>query len=209
MPHSYGIGQVHYVFLRGYYVTTVSGYVQMLRPLGSNSGGFQMHLRTFCTTGSGCCVEPVSAGHDSALGVLRWFIKSNVSSAGLVCMSKTQLWTKRPDSFAHFAYGCLAITTSLFFLETLYIAQLQDWCQCARVSVHFARHPACVTTSPSHSRAKPQPRNWGSERWRTLEHSGPCWSGVCGGVRIPRTFNVSLRGESWPRRLDDWGDVSA
>ncbi len=84
----------------------------------------------------------------------------------LVHMSKPNCEPKGLTHSLSFSCGCLAITTSLFFLRfsTLLIhricARLQGW-------VYICPRSVCVTTSPSHSRAKPQLRNWGSERWRT------------------------------------------
>lgn len=82
------------------------------------------------------------------------------------CMSKPNCEPKGLTHSLTFSCGCLAITTSLFFwrFSTLLIhridASLHGW-------VYICPCSACVTTSPSHSRAKPQFRNWGSEWWRT------------------------------------------
>lgn len=100
-----------------------------------------------------------------------------------------------PKGLSHaltFSRGCLAITTSLFFLgfSTLLIhricANLHGWaCICPRSQ--------CVTTRPSHSCAKPQ---W----WRT-------WS-ILGlvGRGFVEEWETPGRSESWPWRPENPGD---
>lgn len=134
-------------------------------------------------------------GNYFALDTQHWFVELSRSSASLFT----------------FPCGCLAITTNLFFLRlsTLLIHRI-----CARLHgrAYICPRSACVTTSPSHSCAKPQLRNWGSEWWRTWSIPGLLGQEFVEEWETPWTFSMSLRGELWPRRLDGepgwlWGHV--
>lgn len=108
------------------------------------------------------------------IGLKRWARHLQVC---LVLMSKHNCGPKALTHSRTFSCGCLAITASQFFLRfsTLLIQRIS-----ARLHgrVYICPRSACVTTSLSHSRAKPQLRNWSRRVVTHLEHSGPRWLGV-------------------------------
>lgn len=53
------------------------------------------------------------------------------------------------------------------FLKILFALLIHRICASLQGWLYICLRSACVTISPSHSRAKPQFRNWGTEWWRT------------------------------------------